>query len=196
MSLAAEKFVHEDAPDPAMLRRLASVCVSLAASREMLKSPPKFVGSHYFIAAVSALDTDTSILAGQMPSAEPVEIWDRLAGRVGRVRHKHADIKLRQWSLKVYHTHASKREGLTWLSAQTLYRFEWDDQRTLTAERRLRLVDAAGAHGTDIDDMINAFHVPEYMASIWHAEVEMARVTRHECEEIIEHMTGYFNRLD
>jgi hypothetical protein len=194
MSLAAERYLHEDAPDPVLLRRMASVCVASAASREMLKSPPKFVGSHYFMAAVNIFYADMDVFEGQ-PAAEPLERWDRLAGRVGRVREKKDGIKLRQWSLKVYDVHALKHRGTTWLNAQTLYRFEWDDQRTLMAERRMRLMDTQGRHVDDLGDTIDRFSVPEDMAAIWHAETEIARVTVPECEDIIDRMTGFFGRL-
>lgn len=193
MSLAAERYLHADAPTPALLRRVASVCVASAASREMLKSPPKFVGSHYFMAAVSALEA-TSTSSGHLPD-EPIEVWDRLAGRVGRLREKEEGIKLRQWSLKVYDVHSLKHRHTTWLNAQTLYRFEWDEQRTLLAERRLRLVTTQGEQVDDIGDTIEKFYVPEDMAAIWHAEAEVARVTVPECEDIIERMTTYFARL-
>lgn len=193
MPLPDERYIHQDAPEPAMLRRIASVCVASAASREKLKSPPKFAGSHYFMAAVSAVEADTSTLSGQMPD-EPIEVWNRLAGRVGRVREKEEGIKLRQWSLKVYDVHALKHRHTTWLNAQTLYRFEWDDQRTLLAERRLRLVDTQGVQ-KDLSDVLDAFHVPEDMAAIWCAETELARVTAPECEDIIKRMTVFFDQL-
>ena len=56
-------------------------------------------------------------------------------------------------------------------------------------------MDMQNAHVADIGDMVDAFYVPEDMAALWHAEMEIARVTAPECEEIIGRVTDHFEQL-
>lgn len=185
MSVLAEQYIHPNAPDPTQLRLLAAVGIASAASRQGLKSPPQFPRSHYFVDSIDALAEGSDIATG------PVEVYHRVAGRAGRVIGAERDMKLRRWSLKFYDVFAA-RGGKEWINAQTLYRFEWDEQRTLLAERKLRLVDGLSVSGLNLDDAIDKFYVPDDMAAVWHAEDEMSRVTAPECDVLIQDMRNYF----
>jgi hypothetical protein len=185
MSVATERCIHFDAPNPVQLRQLAAVGIASAASRQGLKSPSQFPGSHYFIDSIDALTETRTVDNG------PVEVYHRVAGRAGRVMQGERDVKIRQWSLKFYDVLAMRSKGM-WLNAQTLYRFEWDDQRTLLAERRLRLVGDSISGDRELGDIVDRFSVPDYMAALWHAGDEMLRVTAPECDALIRDMRDYF----
>lgn len=195
MTPTIERYIHADAPTPPMLRKLADICVSAASAQKALKSPPHLKGSHYFMSTVSGLEMSNEPVSESPEALEPVEIWDRLAGRVGRVRRKEGDIKLREWSLKIYHAYAAKKPTSPWMSAQTLYLFEWNYHQTLRAERRHRLLDAPGAEVRHIADFVLDFHIPEEMAAFWHAQLEVARITGPECDDIITTMTDHLCQL-
>ncbi len=190
MSVETERYIHSDAPDPAQLRQLAAVGISSVVARQKLKSPARFPNSHYFIDTVDAIAEEPMNFGdGQM------EIYHRVAGRMGRDIHSDAGVKLRKWSLKMYDVYAMRGKK-DWVNMQALYKFGWDDQKTLVAERMLRIIDANGVQVHDTADAIDNFFVPDNMAALWHAETEMSLVTAPECDELIEGMQRYFSMVE
>jgi hypothetical protein len=195
MSVAAERYIHFNAPDPAQLRQLAAVGIASAVSRQGLKSPSRFPGSHYFVDSIDAVD---AVAEASMVNGGPAEVYHRVAGRAGRVMQGERDVKIRRWSLKFYDvfamrtTRPNKLTEAGWLNAQTLYSFEWNECKTLLAKRRLRLVDGSGSGDRELGDIIDGFSIPDDIAALWHAGDEMSRVTAPECDALIHDMRNYF----
>lgn len=187
MAVDFERIIHPNAPDPQQLRRLASVGINSAVSRDKLRHLQRSNNSHYFI---DEIDRQGSRVVGDRIE-DLVHIRHRMSGRVG-ARNEVGQPRI--WSLKYYDTYWANADG-TWLGERTLYRFEWNRTRTLLAERTFRLV---GIDQPDFDmgEQILNFSFPDDAADIWHAQQQVETVTRDDCEELIRDATNYFEEIE
>ncbi len=179
-----ERRIHEDAPEPSQLKRLAAVGAASAATRQQLKRLPRRESrAHYFIDEIDFVGAD------ELGQGEPQEIRHRMAGRVG-VRLA-SDGASKVWSLKYFDTYWVNQDS-GWQGERTLYRFEWDRRGTLLAERTLTVVGVERPE-TTLQDYVEHFQVADDEAAIWHVRQEMAQVTAGDCEGLVHDARAYFS---
>lgn len=183
-----EQIIHEDAPEPAQIKRLASVGIASAAARRRLKTLQRSKRAHYFVEEVDFLAESTE------GSDFPNEIRHRMAGRVGL---KLVDGYSKVWSLNYFDTYWFNSENAGWQAARALYRFKWDRSRTLLAERSLRMVgDTVDNDIGSLADQIDSFRVLDDDAALLLARDDFRRVTADECEVLIKESQDYFSVIE
>lgn len=187
--LSHEAIIHENAPEPAQIKRLASIGVSSAASRRRLKSLPSSRRAHYFIEEIDFLNE----MVGEGSEDFPQEARHRMAGRVGLSM---VDGYSKVWSLNYFDTYWVNSENGGWQASRALYRFKWDRSRTLLAQRSIRFIGNQGSVHRDISDEIDRFRILDDEAAIWSAREDFSRVTADDCEALIADSQEYFSLVE
>ena len=84
------------------------------------------------------------------------------------------------------------------MAERTLYRFEWQPQQTLVADRAIKIIgdqQAEARSGYDMGDTIDHFAMDDDAASILHAQMEFEAVTSDDCVHLISAMERYYAHL-
>lgn len=181
-----ESIDRNDTPSPMQLRRLAMVGATTAMRRQTLRRMARKKDAYFFIDEVDSLN-DTELL-------EAGRIRHRMAARLG----KRAIDAGQQWSFKCYDTYWVEQGPDKWMAERTLYRFEWQPERTVLADRAVKIigdVDAAARADLDLGDTIDGFSMSDDAASILHAQMEFEAVTASDCEHLISAMSRYYAHL-
>lgn len=181
-----ETINRDNIPSPHQLRRLAMVGASTAMRRQTLRRMARKKDAYFFIDEVDYLN-DTEVL-------EAGRIRHRMAARLGKKAVETGD----QWSFKCYDTYWVEQSADQWMAERTLYRFEWQSDQTITADRAVKVIgdeQAEARAGYDMGDMIDHFSVDEDAASILHAQMEFEAVTAQDCEHLIGAMSRYYAHL-
>lgn len=187
-SRAYERIVHEDAPEPAQIKRLAAVGASSAASRQRLKSLDRSKRAHYFVEEIDFLAEPEGVSEDY-----PQEIRHRMAGRVGLSL---VDGHSKLWSLNYFDTMWVNSERAGWQAARALYRFKWDRQQTILAQRSMRFIGGTGGVDLELADEIDQFRILDDEAAFWSAQEDFSRVTAEECEILIKDSQEYFAAIE
>lgn len=185
-----EQFIHDDAPEPAQIKRLASIGVSSAAARNRLKQLSRSNRAHYF---VEEMDFSGVPVEGAEHSY-PVRVRHRMAGRVGlRLVGGYGKV----WSLKYFDTYWMNSLEAGWQGSRALYRFQWDRSKTLMAERSIRLVSSSISNDLpDLYHQLDHFNMTADEAAFLAIKDDFRKVTAEECEDLIQESYDYFQRLD
>ena len=185
-STEIETISRDDVPTPYQLRRLAMVGANTAVQRHTLKRMTRRNDAYFFIDEVDYLN-DTEVL-------EAGRIRHRMAARLGK---KAVETGF-QWSFKCYDTYWVEQESNKWMAERTLYRFEWQPDQTLVADRAVKVIgdDQAEARSNyDLGDMIDHFSIDNDISSIVHAQMEFEAVTSADCTHLIGAMERYYAHL-
>lgn len=184
-----ERIIHDDAPSPDQLFKLASVGMGAVARRKRLKPSPYSKDdnrAYYFISEFGTYN-------GVRSSEKPLEIRHRLAGRMGR---KTLERYVPIWSLKYFDTYWVQQNDESWQAERTRYRFEWDRKQTLLAERQIRFMRPSEmAVERDLADEIEAFSFPEGEDVMWHTRGQLEMVTRCDLDFLIGDVQTYYDSL-
>lgn len=185
-----ESLIHEDAPTPEQIQRLAQVGVRSAVLRHRLKTYTRSRRAHYFIDELDMLsDGELS-----MPNDNfPQEIRHRIAGRVGTRTNEDGS---RVWSLKYFDTQWVNSEDAGWQASRVLYKFECDRRKTLMASRAIRFVSNSGGEDKDLQDYIDNFYIPEDEPTILAANESLSQVTAEDCEGLTAQLEEYFATIE
>jgi len=189
MSAEHERIIHDNAPSPEQLFRLASIGMGEVARRKRLKRSPYSRDdnrSYFFISEFGTYN-------GIRESEKPLEIRHQMAGRMGRKTLERFNTI---WSLKYFDTFWVQQDDETWQAERTRYRFEWDRKRTLLAERHIRFLRPSEmAVDRDLADEIEAFSFADDEDIIWHTRGEIETVTDRDCDLLVEDVRSYYAHL-
>ena len=187
MSFETETVLAHDAPTPQQLRHLTMTGASSAMRRNKLRRLERMKDSYLFI---DHLDVP-------IPSHE-VSGTGNARHVVGARLSKLAIDDTIAWGAKYYDTYRVEREPGRWTSQTTLYEFTWQPERTLMAQRTVKVRGEAHAYypsDQDIDDMIDRFYVHDDEADFWHVQTEFETVTADDCDDFTKMLTDYYARL-
>ncbi len=186
MTVETERFIHENAPTPAQLRRLVRIGFGHAASRNKLRSAQSLELKHYFADDLNGfLDESDDGL---------VSVDRRIAMRYGFLRSdsdKEGTAHLHYFDTQRTHT----LSGESQVPIQTVYKFEWSRGRVLLAERSLRLLTGSVAEPRTLDSYLDAVSIPDDIASTIEAEDRLRAVHGQECDAIIDEASQYFTLI-
>ena len=186
MSFETERIIHEDAPTPAQLHKLAKIGIGSAAMKLSLRSIPRAEGAHYFVDEMDLMDG---------LDFEPLQARRRIAMRIG-VRPP-ADGNSKVWSLRYFDTYHVEPTPNDWKTMRSIYRFEWTRTRALLAERTLRIVGDQQSQLKTLDEYFDqGVSFRDDAAQILSVEEEMRAVSRGDCEEVIDAASDYFRLID
>ncbi len=123
----------------------------------------------------------------------------------GNVRHvigarigKLATSDVVTWEAKYYDTYRVERDAGKWLVASTSYDFVWQPERTLVAERSVKVRGEKHAYYHDqvgVDDMVDRFYIHDDDAALLHAQMEFEAVTANDCNDLIAMLSHYYAGL-
>ena len=181
-----EVINRDNVPTPYQLRRLAMVGAKTAMQRQTLKRMAHRTDAYFFIDEVDYLNGTEVLEAGR--------IRHRMAARLGK---KAVETGF-QWSFKCYDMYWVEQETDKWMAERTLYRFEWQPQQTLVADRAIKIIgdqQAEARSGYDMGDTIDHFAMDDDAASILHAQMEFEAVTSDDCVHLISAMERYYAHL-
>lgn len=185
-----ERLIHPDAPEPAQIKRLASIGVSSAAARNRLKQLSRSNRAHYFVEEMDFLGVPVD---GELQDF-PVEVRHRMAGRVGLNLVNGYD---KVWSLNYFDTYWVNTEDAGWIASRALYRFKWNRHKTLLAERSLRMVAESISNDLpDLYDQLDRFSLADDSVAFLSAKDDFKRITADECEGLIKDSQEYFDQLE
>ncbi len=187
MPIESERLIHDNAPTTEQLRRLASVGVKSAVTRERFKTLRRSKGVHYFV-------DELDLLIDATQRDEPAQVRHRMAVRIG-VRPPSQDTP-KVWSLKYFDTYSVEPEPGVWRAERSTYRFEWTRNQILMADRALRLVGFNTPHDEDLDYYLDHFSIDDDSAAILEVEDDIRMVTADDCEELIKDTSEYFRVVD
>lgn len=179
MSSNHERIDYDDNPRPSQLQRLAAIGLTSAASRQRLVH--RYAShAHYFFDTIDTVDQAAE------GNELLTEVDHRLSTRVGT---KLGNDGQKLWSLKYFDGYWTQRESGQWGVGKIIYRFEWGRLRTHLAERTFQLIGLAPREDTELERLTTP-------ADIWRAEMEVSHVTQHDCEQLIETMSQYYQTIN
>lgn len=191
MTFETERLIHDDAPTPAQLRRLARIGLGHAASRNKLRSGRTLELKqqyHYF----------ADDLYGDFDEGEEglAMVNRRIAMRFGLVASNEDDSAIAHLhyfdTQRVYPVLGERLSPL-----QTIYKFEWSRGRVLLAEKSMRLLGYQMPEPRPLESYLDSMVIPENIASIEDIESldALSRVTEQQCDTIIGEASTYFSRI-
>jgi hypothetical protein len=173
--------IHEDAPTPEQLHRLAGRCVLLGRQAERFRQLPNTPERSHFMTA-----PPTIVVPGLDEAPAGFSYEHRLAARVERT-------DFRTWSMRLLATHLVSEQGVGRASDRHTYAFEWNSERAIMAERRIDIVPSVET--PELIDMVDqGVAVPSEMAALWDLETQLRQVTAGDVElltrEVERHQGG------
>lgn len=184
---AHEALVLCDAPTAQQLRRLTMTGAASAKRRRKLRQLKRMPDSFLFVDQLDISDAT-----------------DTVAG-TGNVRHvvgarvsKLTDVDTATWEAHYYDTYRVERELGKWAVQSTHYEFAWQPDRTLVAERSVKVYGESHQYyhnNPGIDDMVDRFWLADDAASMWDARMQFEAVTADDCEDLITTLADYYEKL-
>lgn len=186
MTQETERLIHDNAPTPAQLRRLARIGFGHAVSRNKLRSAKSLEIKHYF----------ADDLYGDFDDSDEglISVNRRIAMRFGFVAS--ADGEASTAHLQYFDTQrVYSLSGESQPPTQSVYKFEWSRGKVLLAQRTLRVLDGTLPEERTLDSYLDTVSIPDDIASIIEADDALRAVCERDCEEIIREATHYFSRI-
>lgn len=150
---------HNDAPSPKQLFELASHAVVLANEQGKLRQT-NAKKARFFV---------PEEIEGMYESGDnQTEVRQKIAGRIGKVG-------FRLWSMRLTDTYWVLQPDERWQGTRSVYRFQWSDRETKLSERTTLFVPSGDP--IDLMDEIDRFYMPDDVADMLHAEMEVQAVT-------------------
>lgn len=183
----SEMLALRDAPTPQQLRRLTLTGASSAMRRNKLRRLERMDDSYLFVDHV-----DVPVALNEMRGTGNVR--HVIGARLGKL----ATADVATWEAKYYDTYRVERDTGKWLVASTSYDFVWQPERTLVAERNVKVRGETHAYYHEelgVDDMVERFYIHDDDAAFLNAQVEFEAVTASDCEDLISMLSRYYAGL-
>ena len=184
--IAYEQIAPIHAPTPQQLFKLGAVGMNAAARQNKIRHLKSVERAHFFIEEMSHLNDSLH------QQEEAGFIRHRMAGRIGR---KVLEGAVPIWSLKFFDAYWVEHEKGQWRAERTRYRFEWDRNKTLLAERHIKFLEPGTDELVDLSDLIDRFSVADDEAVIWHTREQLEAVTREDCDLLIADAKSYYDTV-
>lgn len=188
MSFEAERYIHDNAPTPDQLQRLASVGMRSAVSRGRLRTvTPRTRNAplHYFIDEYNAY----------VDSANEgfLQVRHRMTASVGAKNIEGAE---KRRTLTLFDVYFIEPDSGGETAARAVYQFEWTRRRTLMAQKTLSVLSQESSNGVALDEQLDRFRVLDDAAAILGASEEMRMVTGEDCEDLAVDMSNYMDVIE
>lgn len=194
----------DNAPTPSQLRKLALIGGLSAVRRARLRrlrennddrqrritiggtNPPVFY--------TAKTQTDLSNFVGQ---AVPRQMSGRFSARIDEAGEK-------TWNLKFVDIQHETSDSGHGAGERTVYNFEWTRASVKLARRTLEAFGDGRSRGRvegndEMDRLMNEidqFHLEDDIAQQWSLELDMAEVTKADCQNLIDEAGSFFDQID
>lgn len=183
-----ERLIHENAPTPMQLHRLASVGADFASRRQKFR-PLKRTDerAHYFVDSYETTQTE---------GAEGDRYHDIDHRMAGRIALKVVNGYEKVWRFSLFDTYIVSGDGPGDQAARSIYRFEWNRHETLRSERTIQAIGASARTAMSVEESLDAlsFHGDELPMLELHND--FSQVNADDCDELTRETAYYFRRLD